>query len=210
MNEEQAEIESKIEFHARRAIALARAGNTPFQHPHIIDARAAEGDWRQVIYQIRSSLADKPSVSKFHWELDVAYEYTRLADRLGTRRAMQQLSLGEIQVLRECLLASALGPFFPEWEFQTLFGLHRRDVLRIGEAWPTLIEPLENIGKAVNNACNYLLFYPHRKWNAWRYHVSVPPWWVYEIFHQWREASGRHRTRSPSRDAAEECFRNFE
>jgi hypothetical protein len=42
-----------------------------------------------------------------------------------------EMSARELQISREALTASLAGPFFEDWEFQTLFGLERDDVQAI-------------------------------------------------------------------------------
>ncbi len=37
----------------------------------------------------------------------------------------------ERDVVRQCLKAAVESPFFPEWEFGTIFGLERDDVRRV-------------------------------------------------------------------------------
>ena len=45
--------------------------------------------------------------------------------------SLANLDEKERGVVRECLGATVEGPFFPDWEFQTLFGLERDEVRRI-------------------------------------------------------------------------------
>jgi hypothetical protein len=48
-----------------------------------------------------------------------------------------------------------VGPFFPEWEFSTLFGLERAEVRAIADAWPVIADR-EKTEVAINNALNNL------------------------------------------------------
>lgn len=41
----------------------------------------------------------------------------------------------EGELVRRCLAASVDGPFFPDWEFETLFGLTRDEVREVLDAW---------------------------------------------------------------------------
>jgi hypothetical protein len=66
----------------------------------------------------------------------------------------------EREVVRECLRAAVNGPFFPDWEFETLFGLDREEVRRVLLSWPTLNEADETVVPAINNSMNNLLGYP--------------------------------------------------
>ena len=50
--------------------------------------------------------------------------------------ALSDLTQNEQQVVFECLKAAVDGPFFPDWEFPTLFGLWREEVGRVVADWP--------------------------------------------------------------------------
>jgi hypothetical protein len=76
-------------------------------------------------------------------------------------------------VLGQALRAAADGPFFPDWEFRTLFGLERSEVRAIANAWPERDAPSEDIEIAVNNSLNNLLGYPHQQEAVWSQWVSV-------------------------------------
>lgn len=72
-------------------------------------------------------------------------------------------------VIVGCLRGAVDGPFFPEWEFATLFGLTRDEVRSVLEAWPE--PPADESGDdrsgieiqdaAVTGAMNNLIGYPH-------------------------------------------------
>src|SRR5690348_2606269 len=61
-------------------------------------------------------------------------------------------STADTQAFKEALVAAARGPFFPDWEFQTLFGLKRYEVARIAEAFSSATPLTGNVSLAVNNA----------------------------------------------------------
>ena len=86
--------------------------------------------------------------------------------------------------MRECLTAAVRGPFFPDWEFQTLFGLEREDVAAVLERWPDPKCP-EDQDVAVTNALNYLLHYPHRQWGVWNDFISVAPREIVPVLARW-------------------------
>ena len=65
------------------------------------------------------------------------------------------------KLIRECLVASVEGPFFPDWEFSLLFWLERAEVAAVLQAWPDVGERDPCVRLAVNNALNNLLGYPH-------------------------------------------------
>jgi hypothetical protein len=100
--------------------------------------------------------------------------------------ALADLSPEERQIVFECLRATATGPFFPDWEFHTLFGIERGDVKAIVDAWPAVDEANENVSLAINNSMNNLLGYPHGRDREWLQYMSVPPKEVARIFKKWR------------------------
>jgi hypothetical protein len=92
-------------------------------------------------------------------------------------------------IIGQALRASVDGPFFPDWEFHTLFGLERSAVRAIADAWPELTAPAENVTLAVNNSLNNLLGYPHRKEGVWSEWLSVDPRQLNELFSRLRGSS---------------------
>lgn len=83
------------------------------------------------------------------------------------------LSDDDVTVLGEALRASADGPFFPDWEFHSLFGLNRSEVRAIANAWPRRVASAKDIELAVNNSLNNLLGYPHGEEAVWSKWISV-------------------------------------
>lgn len=67
----------------------------------------------------------------------------------------------DVDIIGACLNASATGPFFPDWEFEYLFGLTRAEVARIAAAWPHVDWDEPTVALAVRNSLNNLLGYPH-------------------------------------------------
>ena len=51
----------------------------------------------------------------------------------------------ERMVVKECLLAAAEGPFFPDWEFHARFGLERAEVRRVLNFWLNLDDQDQSI-----------------------------------------------------------------
>jgi hypothetical protein len=99
---------------------------------------------------------------------------------------LERLSRAESRIVGEVLRAAADGPFFPDWEFQTLFGLYREEVRRIADEWPLPILAVEDVTMAVNNAFNMLLGYPHRKDEIWPEWISVDRAALNELFNRLR------------------------
>jgi hypothetical protein len=98
-------------------------------------------------------------------------------------------SVPDFQVFRESLLAAARGPFFPDWEFHSLFGLDREQVESIADSFSPTTLHSGDVALALNNAMGNLLGYPHRQEAAWSQWLSVTPAELQVIFSRWR-ASG--------------------
>jgi hypothetical protein len=108
-----------------------------------------------------------------------------------TREHTQSGGLGalnerEKQTVFECLRAASDGPFFPDWEFQTLFGLERNQVRRIAAAIPDINDSSEEVALAINNAMAHLTGYPHQKETLWSQFISVSEEEVDRVFDKWR------------------------
>jgi hypothetical protein len=86
---------------------------------------------------------------------------------------LDDLNEKEREVVRECLQAAVEGPFFPDWEFHTLFGLEREEVKTVLKSWPKLNEADETVQLAINNSLNNLLGYPHGCEEEWPQFISV-------------------------------------
>ena len=74
--------------------------------------------------------------------------------------------------LDQGLHAAADGPFFPDGEFHTLFGLDRSEVRKIADEWPKCSASAEDVTTAVNNSLNNLLGYPHSEDAVWPQWIS--------------------------------------
>ncbi|MBJ6761897.1 hypothetical protein JGU66_14075 [Myxococcaceae bacterium JPH2] len=109
---------------------------------------------------------------------------------LGVLRPISYLErlTDDEKVIGECLRAAVEGPFFPEWEFQTLLGLSRAEVAAELATWPATGSP-EDQDLAVNNALNNHLTYPHRQWAEWPKYISVSEDEVDAVFARWRAAN---------------------
>ena len=69
-------------------------------------------------------------------------------------------------VIEDVLRATVDGPFFPDWEFQILFGFDRERVRVVLDAWPEGIGT-EETDEVVQSALGQLIGYPHGAWNEW-------------------------------------------
>ncbi|MGH8890205.1 MAG: hypothetical protein ACRDV3_10705 [Acidothermaceae bacterium] len=94
---------------------------------------------------------------------------------------------------RETLCAAVDGPFFPDWEFTTLFGSERDEVREVLADWPHTDDPGRQFS-AVNNAMNNLLGYPHGRDNEWSDYLSVDRDQLAEILWRIREVAARTTT----------------
>ncbi len=94
------------------------------------------------------------------------------------------LDPGAAAIVGECLFAAADGPFFPEWEFQTLFGVDRALVRTVCAAWPQQTVTSEELMCAVIGSMNNLLGYPHGQEEAWSLYISVPPGRVRQVLEE--------------------------
>lgn len=87
------------------------------------------------------------------------------------------------------------GPFFPDWEFQTLMGGERDEMRAVLDAWPNVSDG-ENADVAINNAFNNLLGYPHDEWEAWAKYSDADPEELARTFTRWRAERGISRASS--------------
>lgn len=94
-------------------------------------------------------------------------------------------STSDFQAFRESLLASARGPFFPDWEFHTLFGLERSEVESIADSLTPETPLTGDVALAINNAMCNLLGYPHGQDAVWSRWLSVTPEELQVIFSRW-------------------------
>ena len=106
--------------------------------------------------------------------------------------ALRNLTPNESAIVLECVRASAVGPFFPDWEFSTLFGLERSQVGEVASAWPNVDDTDPNVEAAINGSLNNLLGYPHGCEKEWATYISATRADVERIFHKWRRALGEN------------------
>jgi hypothetical protein len=71
------------------------------------------------------------------------------------------LNPDDIALVAACLLASDEGPFFPDWEFQTLFGVERGQLRKVRMRWPDVSLTEKTVYLSVMNSVANLLGYPH-------------------------------------------------
>lgn len=100
--------------------------------------------------------------------------------------SIKNLNEYEFEIVRQCIHASYAGTFFPDWEFETLFGVEREELKQILTAWPNIDESDSRTMLSINNTFNNLLGYPHRKEKEWPKYITVSPHEVARIFSKWR------------------------
>ena len=99
--------------------------------------------------------------------------------------SLHQLSESERDTIGECLRAVVEGPFIPEEEFHTIFGLERHEVASVLKAWPNVDESDEVVRIAINNSLNNLLGYPHGMDDEWPKWIGVSMQELNAIFTKW-------------------------
>lgn len=86
-----------------------------------------------------------------------------------------QLDERDIRIVAECMAAVVNGDFFPEWEFDTLFGVSREAVRDVSSTWPNVDFSDQVTSGAIVGSLNNLLGYPHRREEDWQKYISVAP-----------------------------------
>jgi hypothetical protein len=98
------------------------------------------------------------------------------------------LTADEREVVRRSLVAAAEGRYFPDWEFQTLFGVTRVQVAEVLRAWPAIDESREFVQLAINNTFSNLLGYPHGKTGQLERELGVTTTRLEQVFTKWRNS----------------------
>jgi hypothetical protein len=99
-------------------------------------------------------------------------------------RVKDDLSKRDESVILAALRAALDGPFFPEWEFQTLMGISRDEMRAVLAAWPD--RSSQTAFLAVNNALNNIWGYPHEHLEAWVRVSDAPRDEVREVLDRWK------------------------
>jgi hypothetical protein len=106
---------------------------------------------------------------------------------------LANLNADEVKVVGECLHAAAYGPFFPDWEFQALFGLSREEMQVVADRFPDVDEHDDDPGEgndqwlAINNSFTNLMGYPHgATTSTWSSYISISQSELRPLFDRWR------------------------
>jgi hypothetical protein len=109
------------------------------------------------------------------------------------------LSDQESKVIHAALRASVEGPFFPDWEFQTLMGVDREEMRAAMGIWPERTDGVDT-ELSVNNALVMLLGYPHGRWDAWPEYSEADRAELFRVYERWRSEQGLDPSRGTAWD----------
>lgn len=88
----------------------------------------------------------------------------------------------ERNIVYKCLEAALYGPFFPDWEFNTLFGINRTELSKVIKDWPNIETENEIAFLAVNGSLGQLLGYPHGEESELEKRISASREEIRQIF----------------------------
>ena len=88
---------------------------------------------------------------------------------------VRTLTERERQTVFECLCAAEREEFFPEWEFETLFGITRNQLSGVRKNWPEVDTHESEVDAALVGSMNHLLGYPHGQDERWDSYITVRP-----------------------------------
>ena len=101
--------------------------------------------------------------------------------------ALDDLTSDELEIVRLSLQAAVQGPYFPDWEFEWLFGVPRDSVAAVLSAWPRVDEHSQVAEVAINNAFVNLLWYPHGMTEELEDELGVTTSRLQQVFGKWRK-----------------------
>jgi len=104
---------------------------------------------------------------------------------------LADLTADEREIVRSCLRAAVEGPFFPDWEFSTLFGLAKAEVQHVLDSWPNLNEDDETVVLAINNSFNNLIGYPHGLHDGWSEFIPTTAQELARVYVKWKGTNVR-------------------
>lgn len=99
---------------------------------------------------------------------------------------IKTLSAKEQELVRQCIRASVEGPFFPEEEFSTIFGVTRSEAAEVLSQWPKVDESNDVVHMTINNSLNNLLGYPHGLHDNWSEYIEATGQEIAAVFAKWR------------------------
>jgi hypothetical protein len=202
---------NKMIDNIRLAYFLLPAFLEPFskiiQRSHLEEAIEAE-NWEQLLILLQQYKKVNVFSQGLLDAIASAEDYKKLYERLGIENALAKMSPKELNVIGEWLKAAIYGPFFSDdEEFSTIFGFEREEIAQIVKQWPNIDMSNDLIGPAINNSINWLLSYPHNKYDQWFEYISMSPKDCYEIYQRWRTLTGRANNQKTGKA---EFFHNLE
>lgn len=153
-----------------------------------------EENWSSILHKLKMFNEGNLFSDALKVHLAQAEEMQRQYEHLRWKITLAEMSERELQIIGECLSAAANGPFFPDREFSTLFGLERRKVAEIASTWPA-VNSLDvvtgHVDQAINNTFIWLFWYPHKLMKRWTEYISATPSESNDLYQHWRKLTGR-------------------
>lgn len=186
------ELENSFAQVVKSASALLDPSLTEadFDLQHLI----VEENWSPLLYKLKKLNEWNLLSEALKEHIKRAEEIQKQQERLRWKIILAEMSEREVQIIGECLSAAANGPFFPDWEFATLFGLQRDKVAEIASTWPVISPHEIDAGvadQAINNTFIWLFWYPHKLMKRWTEYISATPRESYDLYQRWRHLTGR-------------------
>ena len=178
-----------LDLKLEQAILELRESLPEMKDPRVIksiDDSISHRAWSSVYWGIKANTHEGWKSD----QLDTVKELLDLHDVVGNDIVQNSLDKEEMKIIGECLKATVHGPFFPDWEFNSLFGLEREEVKEIAEAWPNIESNTLKLSAAINGAFNNLIGYPHGKWKQWGEYISISSEELELLFNKWRRLKG--------------------
>ena len=85
---------------------------------------------------------------------------------------LNNLSKNDLEIIKNCLIFSEDERLFPEWEFETLFGISREQFRAISRDLPAVDSESQNVEMAVIGCLNHILGYLHMSDKDWKKNFS--------------------------------------
>jgi hypothetical protein len=79
----------------------------------------------------------------------------------------------EQKLILQCLVGAAEGPFFPDWEFDTLIGSDKENLKYMIQQWDSLDKTSDEVMSVIVNAVTNLINYPHGHEEAMSMYISA-------------------------------------
>jgi hypothetical protein len=107
-----------------------------------------------------------------------------------TAWGLEMLTERDHEIIRQCLRAAADGPFFPDWDFHTLFGFDRTYFRTLAHSYAAAEDVPVHLGIAVHNSLNNLLGCPTDRPGDLPAWVNASPQEIEQTLNAWRSTYG--------------------